>query len=52
MLMVEGFTRYLLELLRVEPSVVHVGGYGMSLSMVLGLALVVCGVSCGLRWDY
>lgn len=45
MLMVEGITRYLLELLRVEPPVVHVAGYGLSLSMVLGIAFVLLGVA-------
>jgi phosphatidylglycerol:prolipoprotein diacylglycerol transferase len=44
MLIVEGITRYLLELLRVEPPVVHVGGYGLSLSMVLGISFVVLGI--------
>ena len=44
MLMVEGITRYLLELLRVEPPVVHVAGYGLSLSMVLGISFVALGI--------
>ncbi len=40
MLILEGATRYLLELIRVEPTV-----FGpMSLSMVIGVALVVCGI--------
>jgi len=40
MMMVEGLTRFLLELLRVEPPVI---GY-FSLSMVLGLALLGVGI--------
>src|SRR5205085_8462066 len=44
MLMVEGPTRYLLELLRVEPPVAYFRGYGLSLSMILGIAMFVLGV--------
>ena len=40
MMMVEGFTRFLLELLRVEPPVIG----DFSLSMVLGLALLGVGI--------
>ena len=40
MMMVEGLTRYLLELLRVEPPVIGT----FSLSMILGLALLAVGV--------
>jgi phosphatidylglycerol:prolipoprotein diacylglycerol transferase len=40
MMMVEGMTRYLLECLRVEPAVIG----DFSLSMVLGLALLVVGI--------
>lgn len=47
MLMLEGFARYVLELIRVEPSVatLRFGGqsYGLSISMILGLAIVVAG---------
>jgi len=43
MLMLEGATRYLLEMLRVEPPVTYLFGYGMSLSMVIGLVLVAAG---------
>jgi phosphatidylglycerol:prolipoprotein diacylglycerol transferase len=47
MLMLEGFARYVLEMIRVEPSVVHihVGSqiYGLSISMILGLCLAVAG---------
>ncbi len=44
MLMLEGVTRYILELLRAEPPVIHIGGYGWSLSMVLGVLLALAGV--------
>ena len=47
MMMVEGLTRYLLELLRAEPSVLNVGHYHLSLSMVLGIALMFVG---GAMW--
>ena len=47
MLMLEGGTRYLLELLRTEPAVAGT----MSLSMVIGICLVIAGVvmwfACG-----
>jgi phosphatidylglycerol:prolipoprotein diacylglycerol transferase len=47
MLMLEGFARYVLELIRVEPSVwtVKVFGqeYGMSISMILGVGIMVAG---------
>ena len=49
MLMVEGITRYLLELLRVEPARAHLGGYGLSLSMMLGIGFVVLGA---VMWMY
>jgi phosphatidylglycerol:prolipoprotein diacylglycerol transferase len=45
MMILEGVARYILELLRVEPAVVHVGGYGMSLSMVLSVILVAAGIA-------
>ena len=48
MLMLEGFVRYVLELIRVEPSVatLRIGGqsYGMSISMILGPAIAVAGI--------
>lgn len=49
MLILEGFSRYLLEMVRVEPAV-----WGkLSLSMVIGLGLVIAGVlmwwACGKR---
>lgn len=44
MLIVEGITRFLLELLRVEPPVAHIAGYGLSLSMILGIGFVALGV--------
>ena len=49
MLILEGFSRYLLEMVRVEPPV-----WGnLSLSMVIGLGLVIAGVlmwwACGKR---
>ena len=49
MLVVEGITRYLLELLRIEPPVTHLGGYGLSLSMLLGIGFVVLGA---ILWMY
>ena len=48
MLMLEGASRYLLELIRIEPPIItiHIRGqpYGASLSMVLGLWCVVAGL--------
>jgi len=44
MLILEGATRYLLEMLRVEPPVIWMFRYGFSLSMLIGLALVPAGV--------
>jgi phosphatidylglycerol:prolipoprotein diacylglycerol transferase len=44
MLILEGPTRFLLELLRVEPPVITPLGLPMSLSMVLGLVLFAMGV--------
>ena len=47
MMMLEGFARYVLELIRVEPAVMTVKmfgqEYGMSISMILGLGVVVAG---------
>ena len=43
MLMAEGVTRFVLELLRVEPPVRHVAGHGLSLSMILGAGLALLG---------
>ena len=44
MLMLEGTTRFLLELLRAEPPVTTTFGFGWSLSMVLGVLLLLAGV--------
>jgi phosphatidylglycerol:prolipoprotein diacylglycerol transferase len=44
MLMLEGTTRFLLELLRAEPPVATIFGFGWSLSMVLGVLLLLAGV--------
>jgi phosphatidylglycerol:prolipoprotein diacylglycerol transferase len=44
MLLVEGITRFLLELLRAEPSVFHLAGYGITLSMLLGALMVLGGI--------
>ena len=44
MLIAEGTTRFLLELLRVEPPVVRIAGYGWSLSMVLGAGMTLLGL--------
>ena len=43
MLMLEGTTRFILELLRSEPPVAHIIGHGWSLSMVLGVLLAAGG---------
>jgi len=47
MLMLEGFARYVLEMLRVEPAVArfywHGQIYGFSISMILGLVIFVAG---------
>ena len=47
MMVLEGIARFVLELLRVEPPVVYVHGYGLSLSMVLGIGLAVFGAGRG-----
>ncbi|HEY1685429.1 MAG TPA: prolipoprotein diacylglyceryl transferase family protein [Tepidisphaeraceae bacterium] len=44
MLMIEGTTRYLLEMIRVEPPVTQMFGHGLSFSMVLALFLVPTGI--------
>jgi phosphatidylglycerol:prolipoprotein diacylglycerol transferase len=48
MLMLEGMARYVLEMIRVEPAVLtlhwHGQIYGFSISMILGLAVVVAGI--------
>ncbi len=48
MLMLEGFARYVLEMIRVEPSVltlrIHGQIYGMSISMILGVIVAAAGV--------
>jgi phosphatidylglycerol:prolipoprotein diacylglycerol transferase len=43
MMFLEGFGRFTIETLRVEPAVTHVGGYAWSLSMVIGACLIVGG---------
>jgi phosphatidylglycerol:prolipoprotein diacylglycerol transferase len=48
MMVLEGIARFILELLRVEPPVVHINGYGLSLSMVLGILLAIFGGLLGL----
>jgi phosphatidylglycerol:prolipoprotein diacylglycerol transferase len=48
MLILEGFSRYVLEMIRVEPSVLDIklGGqiFGFSISMILGMLSVVAGL--------
>lgn len=44
MMIFEGAARFVQELLRVEPPVMHMSGYGLSLSMVLGIGLSLLGV--------
>lgn len=44
MMMLEGGARFVIEALRVEPAVMHVGGYALSISMVIGACLVILGV--------
>ena len=44
MMIVEGIARFTLELLRVEPPVLHIAGHGWSLSMVLSVILVIAGI--------
>jgi phosphatidylglycerol:prolipoprotein diacylglycerol transferase len=43
MLMLEGTTRFLLEILRAEPPVTYFLGHGWSLSMLLGVLLAAAG---------
>lgn len=45
MLLLKGMTRFLLELLRVEPPVAWIGGYGLSISMVLSIGLFITGAA-------
>ena len=44
MCILKGITRFLLEMLRVEPPVLHVHGWGLSLSMVISIGLIIGGV--------
>ncbi|HEY1921718.1 MAG TPA: prolipoprotein diacylglyceryl transferase family protein, partial [Tepidisphaeraceae bacterium] len=48
MLILEGFARYVLEMIRVEPTVfalrIHGQSYGMSISMILGAIVVIAGI--------
>jgi len=46
MLTLEGASRFVLETLRVEPAVEHVGGVGFSISMLIGL--LICGIGIGM----
>lgn len=47
MMILEGFARYVLEMIRVEPSVLtlrfHGQSYGLSISMILGLVIIIAG---------
>jgi phosphatidylglycerol---prolipoprotein diacylglyceryl transferase len=43
MMVLEGAARFTIETLRVEPPVMHVGPYGFSISMVIGVCLVIGG---------
>src|SRR6185295_18864361 len=47
MMVLEGIARFVQELLRVEPPVMHVGNLGLSLSMVLGIGLAIFGAVLG-----
>lgn len=44
MCILKGITRFLLEMLRVEPPVLHVGGWGLSISMVISIGLIIAGI--------
>jgi phosphatidylglycerol---prolipoprotein diacylglyceryl transferase len=44
MMILEGIARFVLEMVRVEPAVTHIGGFGLSLSMVLGILISIGGV--------
>ena len=44
MFILKGITRFLLEMLRVEPPVMHLGGWGLSFSMVISLCLIAGGI--------
>jgi phosphatidylglycerol---prolipoprotein diacylglyceryl transferase len=43
MMVLEGIARFVLELLRVEPPITYIHGYGLSLSMLLGIILAIIG---------
>ncbi|HYO07705.1 MAG TPA: prolipoprotein diacylglyceryl transferase family protein [Tepidisphaeraceae bacterium] len=43
MLVLEGVSRYMLEILRAEPPVLHLFGHGWSLSMIIGVLLAIAG---------
>jgi len=45
MMILKGITRFLLEMLRVEPPVMHIGGWGLSYSMVISVLLLIGGVA-------
>lgn len=44
LLLLEPITRFLLEMLRVEPPVISLGGYGLSLSMAMSVPLEALGI--------
>ncbi|HEX3356624.1 MAG TPA: prolipoprotein diacylglyceryl transferase [Tepidisphaeraceae bacterium] len=52
MMVLEGIARFVLEILRVEPPVVYIHGYGLSLSMVLGIVLAIVGGILGLVFNF
>jgi prolipoprotein diacylglyceryltransferase len=45
MVMLESIARYLLEIVRTEPSVTHIFGFGWSISMVLSAGLLLMGIA-------
>jgi len=47
MMVLEGAGRFCLELLRVEPAVAHINTLNLSVSMVIGLCLIVTGALFG-----
>ena len=50
MMVLKGVTRYVLEMLRTEPPVVHIMGYGLSFSMVISVGLVAAGIILWVAW--
>jgi phosphatidylglycerol:prolipoprotein diacylglycerol transferase len=49
MMILEGFARYVLEMIRVEPAIatIHLHGhsYGLSISMIMGAAITIAGIA-------